>query len=594
MTRAAAWTLAVIFLIAFTRAKFKINFAGAAIDHIHPALVCAFIIDVALALFLIAGRTDAALQSPWMQISLRTGLLYCVSTALLFFGLRKNSGTWLWWIPLFAHFFITYGVALLVFRYGYGYDPLIHAAAEKFSAVHGNITPLQPFYNGLYGPVVWLHQITRIPIDLLNQWLVPVLAIITIPPVLYNALIHGANIPAARARVLLLLTSIIPFKEFTFSVPHNVTAVYVVWWTCVVALPITRARIVLLALIAVAACVTHPLLGAPIFIMTIILFLLRAERAQKILWSVGWILIAAAPLLLFSAFRLISGLPFFSPQPPGVHNLISIFGFVHHVQHARILLQLAFGYSFLLPYAGIIAGLCGLSFFHKNYRVMSASMISAIIISICIFASIIVLPGIIFYEQNEFALRMRYALPLFLLPPLLAWIDSRLRRIKNLFMWCGVCVLLTGALTLSWYFTYPGNTNLTRPGFNVSAADISVVQLIAERAVQTPHIVIAPQITAGAARNILGFDYTVTLKNGARTFPYAEGPDNELRTATDKILYYYFSRADFEKKFAHEIDALYVVVPQYWYRKEKLIEELLQTQPREVIPLDGATIFVLE
>ncbi len=578
MTRPAACALGVVFLVALWKMRSwlcsdKISFVT---PKISAPIILIFALQILLVIILFLGRTNSALQSPWTQVPWWTFGIYFLETFLLLADFPKRSDFFSW-VTIFFHFFISYGVALLVFKFGYGFDPLIHAAAENYSVLHGKITPLQPFYNGFYGPIVWLRQVFFIPTELLNQWFVPLLAILSVPPLLYTALIARGLTPA-RARAGIILASIIPIREFTLSVPHNLTALFVVWWACIATLPALRERFILLYAIAISAAVVHPLLGVPLCIATIIL---HANR--KSISVIGWAGIAIAPIALFSVFRILHGLPIIPANLPGMQNVSAVFGFVYDVSRTRLLTQLAFGYIYLLPFAALIAGA----------RKKNILIISALITSVILIAYFAVLPDIAWYEQNEFAFRMRSALPLFILPAIIFWGDAKINLThgaKKIFILFFVAI----AITVSWFFTYPGNTGVTNPGYNVSADDISAVKYITMRAGTTPYIVLAPQITAGAARNILGFDYSVKLKNGRIIFPYAEGPSSELHTYTDAIFYDHFLLSDFGNVFAQKITSLYVVVPNYWYRKEDLLGELLAANPREVVPLDGATIFVFE
>ncbi|MEK7618946.1 MAG: hypothetical protein AAB416_01735, partial [Patescibacteria group bacterium] len=125
-------------------------------------VVLAACIDLFLLSLFFMVRTDEMLRTPWVfPVSIGAFVLFGLSTATLLIG--RHAPRIVFTPVLILHCFTAFGVALISFRYGFGYDPIIHQTAERYVFAHGRILPLQPYYIGQYAVVAALSFLTSLP-----------------------------------------------------------------------------------------------------------------------------------------------------------------------------------------------------------------------------------------------------------------------------------------------------------------------------------------------------------------------------------------------------------------------------------------------
>ena len=245
---------------------------------------CALIADFTALYTAWNVRMDGALTSPWELLHRDFFILIFVATLLhVVVAARARAINTTQLFALVAHFFLMYGMCATVFRYGFGFDPLIHQAAEQYIALHSKIFPVQPFYLGQYTVVVVTHLITHAPLILIDRFFLPLLAAISIPPLAVLSFRRGWNLSVRASFFGTLGLLIIPISEFTFTVPHNISTLYLLWWILILPLPFVcnisiglfNSRILTLYGIACAATVTHPLLGAPLVLASALMHIYK-------------------------------------------------------------------------------------------------------------------------------------------------------------------------------------------------------------------------------------------------------------------------------------------------------------------------------
>ena len=70
---------------------------------------------------------------------------------------------------LSAHYLLSFSVAAIVYKIGYGFDPFIHQATMELIDKKGVVTPKPFYYLGEYGLIVIFHKLTGISIYFLNN-----------------------------------------------------------------------------------------------------------------------------------------------------------------------------------------------------------------------------------------------------------------------------------------------------------------------------------------------------------------------------------------------------------------------------------------
>ena len=125
--------------------------------------------------FLYISQSDKALISPWQTINSSFFIFYAISSLILVFILLKSKFSAIGkLICLSIHYFLSFSVAAIVYKIGYGFDPFIHQATMELIDKNGLVTPKPFYYLGEYGLILVLHRLSGLSIYLLNKFLVPV------------------------------------------------------------------------------------------------------------------------------------------------------------------------------------------------------------------------------------------------------------------------------------------------------------------------------------------------------------------------------------------------------------------------------------
>lgn len=431
---------------------------------------CAVLIDLGLLTILLLQRTDVALQTPWVELPFGFFLLFGLSSALLLSGAR-HARPRVFWIAALLHSFLFYGVALLVFRHGYGYDPIIHQAAEEYIVDHRAIQPLSPLYFGQYAVVSALHFLTSIPVRLIDRALLPVLAALSVPIVSYigllrtsivfrNRVTDGSNPVtekrfASSARSLTLLVPLLAIPSLTFTTPYNLTVLLAFWWIFLLPflgqnplpdchpelvegsrifrrfqqLRVTSYQLpVTLFLIAFAAAITHPLLGVPLVLANVFTLIIRRVPKSSSPITIYYLpftvcLITTSLIILFGLYRFTHGASFFGTTPfvQSITELATLLFARVSWTTAPWYLVLFYAIAWAIPFGVSIVGLRQLfrSETPSWYRITVLSLAVGLLLSVPFVYSAADIPGILESDQAEFVRRLLLAIPIFFLPSFL-------------------------------------------------------------------------------------------------------------------------------------------------------------------------------
>jgi len=478
---------------------------------------------------IVLNRTTDSLLGPWDHISALPFILYYIGSLALFTVLLHLHNTIVGVYLLSVHFFASFSVALLRFPLGFGFDPLLHNAAEKLVLAHGTVTPKTFYYIGQYVLVPFLSRLLDLPVETFHQSLLPILLASSVPVFLYCASrkVFGWSTPISLMLALLFLT--LPYPHLIMTTPWGLaygTTVLTILSSSI-ALSCKDARYGFAALcLGLATCFLHPLAGIPLclFLIIVIIFASKLTPLLKILTIVPIFILSSIsiPIAFLINAKISSQLHVTLNMRPWNNLTQSI-----HLQslQTRFLPLLDFSYFFLTHGGWIFLILiCAGSILLKKKNQL-------ILLSIWILgAGMFALNGLLVtsflhfdtlaaFEQRDYGDRMFQLATLFCIPLAgytLGLLLTTLMQTKSTIVTMTTPLLLASVLTSSLYMSYPRNDAYAPShGYTLSATDISTVRVIAEHAGSAPYIVIANQVVASAAIKEFGFAHYYKTKQGA-------------------------------------------------------------------------------
>jgi len=532
-----------------------------------------FLLDGILIAKLLSIRFDDTLASPWTIVGPKFFALFFVSTCILLFSAFKLHKHKI--IVLSAtvlHYVLILSVALIVFRFGYGFDPFIHQASEQWILAHGTITPKVPYYIGQYMLVVMSHMASGISIFTLDHMLVPVGSAILLP--LFGYFSFAKKIKPQYLLPAITLLPFVPLAMFIHTTPNNLGLLigallaFLIWheWNHAT----TKTHVVGLALVGMSL-VTHAFIGIPLALVYTASILLK--KRQKILYLIPYPLILSLALPLVMFFYIdISLAPFLENPLAAFTNFLSVFTFPHYYffAEAPIHWQTLYGYKVLIIPAALYIGILG---WIRSKKKTAAGFL--LLSGIAIFASGVLI-GVTFsftelisYEQSVYADRLLDLALVLLLPCVLFGLVqiSKYLQKKRALMLVPIPILAL-ALLVSWYFTYPTVDTVSKfRGFSVRSADIEAVQFIADRNTDgEEYIVLTNQTVGAAALREFSFENYLTMNDGTEQYFYS--------VPTGAPLYGYFRKMVYEdpqRQWMLEamdyagVDKAYFIHTNYWY-----------------------------
>ncbi|MEI7451806.1 MAG: hypothetical protein WCK37_01230 [Candidatus Falkowbacteria bacterium] len=528
-------------------------------------------------------QTTIAIVSPWDVVSSK--FFYCYGAATLFLLLLIKFKNKLSGLFISAHYFLTFSVALIVYKIGFGYDPFIHLASLRVIDNLGFIAPKTFYYVGQYALEISLHKLFFIPLDFLNLILVPVLAALTLPTAIYLACCDRFA-DKTMARVLPILLLVLPTSIFIMTVPQNLAYLFLLLTVILSFGVVDRLKITAMMILSLAALLIQPIAGLPAFFFAsyILVQHLNIPEILKTLKRPSIIIanIVAIPLLLvffagahFSFSRSNFNLLNFSLA--GNENFILNFIYFFAFNKALI-----FGSAFL--FATFVA--------FKNkalrfYWYFLASSFLAYLISLNLSFSALAAS-----EQGDYPARILIVALIFSVPLLLEFCKEIIIRftvqtkmtkvILGLFLIILICTSL--------YLSYPRQDRYSNShGYSVSMADLDAAKLIATESPQSDYVVLANQQVGVAAINLYG------LKK------YYHDDIFYYSTQTGSPLYQYYlqmvtapSRATMLSAMDYVgVNEMYFVLDKYWWAAPKILAEA-KLSANQFWEIDGGEVYVFK
>lgn len=523
------------------------------------------------------NRSDRALISPWQVTKNSFFIIYALNSLLLVFILiKKQLTTTSKLITLSAHYFLSFSVAAIVYKIGYGFDPFIHQATMELIDKKGLVTPKPFYYLGEYGLIVILHKISGLSIYLLNKFLVPVLAALFLPLATYRLTIKNNYYSSRFLTPLFLLT--LTFSPFIATTPQNLSYLFLI---LTIVYGITRKNPLWSLILALATLAIHPLTGIPALAWCLILWLNKKApelkvKTYKLLKALLWFSSALVlPVALFisggSDFKKIEWNLNFIIEP--IKNL---FTSLSTAGQENWLLNFVyfFGYNYNLWIILLIIVSLILFTRHvdrpefKNIIFINSALALSFLIS-----SQILFTDLINYEQTNFAARLLVLITIFFLPLIISSLQHFISKILEQPVATKIIWLMMGLalISTSLYVSYPRfDKYFNSRGYSTGVNDIAAVKFIAKTA-EGPYIALANQQVSVAALKELGFDnYYQTEKGLLYFYPIPTG--GELYQYYLDMVYKNPSRETMASARALTgVKESYLIVNKYWFQSARVI-----------------------
>jgi len=532
---------------------------------------------------LINGRSDIAVSTPWTLLDKRIFILYFSATLILiiFFFTTKLNNFWKKTL-LSLHFFLSFSIALIVYKLGFGYDPFIHQKTAEIISQNGFILPKPLYYLGQYCLEVFLHKITLLPIEWIDRLLLPILAAIYLPNIILFSFKKtlltklppkGApSGPITNYQLPTLIFLAIPYSFLTFTTPQNLSLFF-----CLIIIFLSFRYLqkndfswLWLGLISLIALAIHALSGLPILLFAIAVYIFKSTKFNifKILFVIFSTIIIPLAFLFINLFKNYA-LSFQFSWPQITANIF------YWQNNFRYVYDLVYFYGFNLHlFIIIFIGVCLIIFRKKINQKILSIYIGAFLIAgmnYLILKNFFVFEQLIYYERADYALRLIVLMFLFLMPLIIIFWAKIIDLLKNNLTRISLLTFLALIISANFYLSYPRYDNIfATHGVNVSKYDFQAAQYIHEKN-QESYVVLANQNTSVAAVKLYGFE---PIYNGHFYYPIPTGSE----------LYDYFLKmVDNEPKIDYinqvknltGVDTVYFVLPNYWTDFENLKEKAL-------------------
>lgn len=527
-------------------------------------------------LFYILGqsRSDKALVTPWSVIPGYFFIIYFLATALLLFLIVKagqnRTKKFLNSILISLHYFLSFIIAVIVYRIGYGYDPFIHQATMDLIDKQGAVEPKPFYYLGQYGLLITIHKLSNISLIILDKLLVPVTAAVFLPSAL-AAFINRYFPDQKNWQLLLLAIMVIPFSCFILSTPQNLAFLLLI---LTVLYSATDYRLSLA--LSLATCLVHPLAGIPALTLGLLVTIdhFKAKINRKMVQTSYLGLFLLTLLGLPIAFYLSGQSQLTWKLESFSSYLLTLMPQLHLPYKETWLLNLTYFYGQnqqLIITLLIIGGLILVSRRHRRDFRLSAPIITALAVLGSFFLVSQLSFNLISYEQNDFAQRLLIVSVILMLPAIVIALGHLQQRISNQdrFYRISFFIMLAALITVSLYISYPRQDHYyNSKAYAVSASDQEAVNWI-ENQTKNPYIVLANQQTGAVALRSFGFN-----RYHHNLYFYPIPTSSPLYQYFLNMVYDYASRETMIKAMdLAQVDEAYFVIPKYWWAFSRIVAE---------------------
>jgi hypothetical protein len=536
------------------------------------------------------SRTSNSLRSPWEVVSPKIFFLFFLSTFCLYtISLFSQSKKLL---PLLIiHYLTAFSVAVIVYQIGFDYDPFIHRTNEQLILQNGTLSPKPFYYIGQYSLVIFLHKLIGFSLEWLDKLLVPIMAAIYLPMLIFYAFIDNFKVSAKTLFIIILTILGLTFGTFISTTPQSLAnlAVLITIFLSLYFLEHPQKAFWPLIIISLFAFSVHPLAGIPcLFFVVLILiyhhFQKKHQLPKIIHLGIFWELAVLACLALPGAF-IVNSLTSSQLKVQIAENLLTNFNQIFSGGAGLIFFRpfislpdLIYTYGNNLWLFFLILALAGLIYLIKNKK-FKDFLVYPLLAVILLINYLIISVGFSFFslisnEQQTYAKRILEMSAYFLLPfaiisLYLFWIKVLAQ--KRLFILLTI-ILLSLVLTFAFYLSYPRVDKISLShGYSTSLTDLKTVNFIDQQNNNQPYIVLSAQTVSAAAIKELGFkkyyqDYFFyPVPTGGRLYQLFEDLAYS-RTKTEDVI----STA----RYLTGVNTVYFVLNDYWSdSKNKIVEQ---------------------
>lgn len=469
-------------------------------------------IGVAVTL-LFSTQTTESLLGPWDGMPPLFFIAFFIASlmlaALLWIGIPHLLAI----VLLTTHFLTSIAIAIIRFPLGFGFDPMLHHAAEQLVLDQGAVTPKTLYYLAQYAVVPFFARVFDLSIASIHQPLTMIIIGLSIPPLLVLTLKRYVYNPLVIALCFLA----IPFPHLVMTTPWGLaygTTFLTLLSSALAAQTGDRTHWIFAGALALFALMLHPLAGIPLLFF---LALLASSLARRhIMTAATFVLGALSVPLAFVANAALSQQFHLSFRIPSFNDSVQLIAVDGGFQtRFSPLLDAVYFVSFNSTIILLILAAVGIILTSKMVEVGPRPLVRACLLS----AFFITLSGILTstllridslagFEQQDYTKRLFEIAALFLLPFAALCLDALVTRIRSSAAMIRIAALLglAGLLTAALYLSYPRNDAYTPShAYTLSETDIHAVRFVDEHARGDSIVVLANQVVASAAIREFGF-----------------------------------------------------------------------------------------
>lgn len=547
--------------------------------------ILSFFLFLFLVFVLIKSSSNSAIISPWHLVPSYFYLIFALFLILVFFSFYFQS--------IFSKtlvvltYFLFFSISFFIYKIAFGYDQLLHQRSLSEILQFGFINPKTFYYVGQYSLEFFLVKTLPFKLELISRVLVPVLSAIFVPLSFFKVFKNKLK----SSYYILILLLLLPFSIFTYTVPQNLAFLFL---TILIIFSLNRDFVserknyIFLSVLALASFFVHPLAGIPAIVFVFILFLsnfkiIKQSFWQRVLKKENKIEIIRKVLIIISYLTQIFILPillFFVGGKLSWPQINFSFLIPRFLGQENVFLNFIYFLFFNRFYIFLILFLIGIYFWFKkngeeksredwsniyfyNFLALFLSYIFSLFVSFSFLSDI---------DKNSYSQRVLIISLLFLIPVFLNLfleIIERVKKREKSFKFYSLLFLLLFLLS-SLYLNYPRKDNyFNSRGYSVSSSDFETVKLIEDVKINDNYIVLANQQVGAAAIKELGFKryydgwlYYSVQTGGLFYDYYLKMLDRPSRELIEELL----SQVG--------ADNAYVVVNDYWWAYERIINEM--------------------
>lgn len=547
------------------------------------------ILETNLFYTLIKKSSSELIVSPWQFLDYKFFVLYTLTTGILISLCYKNKNIKQSILLTSLHLFFTYSITSILYKIGYGFDGFIHRATETWIQQNGFILPKELFYIGQYGFVVWLANITFLPIKYIDIFLVPILSSASLTYIIYFSLNKVWEIPKNIALNFVWIIPFIFYFSFHLTTPYNLVLLLTILTIfSTIAYTKNKLTIIVPLFLSLVAVSTHPLTGLAIFIYVILNIFLKNTDNKKIQYFLIFLtslIIIFAPIIMFSTRLFLSHNPLPNLINP-FHNFqlfLELFKRPFwYRQNAPMIFEILYSWQIAVTVITFFLGFWGFikkkqkTIFEYLFPIFSIAFIgsSFVLTSLFSFKNTVVL------EQGNYSMRLLTTAIIFLLPFSvlgLYYLGSNIfnflnKYFKTKYLTLIFIIIISILLTISLYLQYPqNNPKIQQSGFNATIYDFEAIKYIHEQNKDYDYLVLANIITGVSALTEYPFAKYFSTNQG-EIFYYSMPHSSPTYKIYQDMLYQGQKKESaLEAMDLVGVNKVYFVVNWYWSKFDEIV-----------------------